>query len=245
MTGQVVILAGGLGTRLRPITEAIPKPMAPVAGRPFLHWQLEDLRRQGFRRVVLLTAYLGEQIERYFRGGEAYGIEVRAVREPEPLGTGGALKHARDVLDERFVLLNGDSFLRCDLGALLARLDAGDVDAVMTTFADRDAVPVIPNVRSDGRRVLGYEKDAGTERGFALIDAGAYAMRRELVDTIASRAFALADLWPPLIARGRLGAMPVSERFYDIGTPARLAEFEAAVHRYFDHGEGAARERAR
>ncbi|MES2856472.1 MAG: sugar phosphate nucleotidyltransferase [Bdellovibrionota bacterium] len=230
---QVAILAGGLGTRLRPITEKIPKPMVEVAGKPFLYWQLLDLKQQGFTKVLLLVAYLGEQVREYFGDGTQFGLEISYSFEPSPLGTGGALKHASALLEERFLLLNGDSYLR----APLAKFDSFSEDfaAVISTYSDTEKVPVIPNLKVDVKsgRVLDYQKDAGPSLGFDRIDSGIYAMSRSLIDSHPKTEFALADLWPPLIKLGHLGAFMIDERFYDIGTPQRLQEFEEKVRDYF------------
>jgi NDP-sugar pyrophosphorylase family protein len=230
---QVVILAGGLGTRLRPITEKIPKPMVPVRNEPFLHWQLLDLKQQGYRRVLLLVAYLGEQIEAHFGDGRKWGLEIEYAYEPEPLGTGGALKNALPKLDEKFILLNGDSFLHAPLGAMEECL--GTAEAVVSTYDNRVATPVIPNLKVREGLVIDYKKDAGREQGFDRIDSGVYLLKRDLVARYPDERFMLADLWPPLIARGSMAAFAVDERFYDIGTIERLKEFEEKIGDYFPH----------
>lgn len=237
---QVAILAGGLGTRLRPITEKIPKPMVPVAGEPFLHWQLLDLKAQGYTEILLLVAYLGEQVREHFGDGSALGLKLSYAFEPEPLGTGGALKNAVTHLAEEFVLLNGDSFLRAPLERMARVFHERGLDALISSYDNRNPVPVIPNLKlgenlGDGRRVLDYSKDAGIERGFDRIDSGIYILKRHLIDEHPATRFQLADLWPPLIENGRLGAFEVGERFYDIGTPERLKEFEEKVRDYFPH----------
>lgn len=230
---QVVILAGGLGTRLRPLTEKVPKPMVPVADQPFLHWQLLDLKAQGYTRVLLLVAYLGEQVEAHFGSGARLGLQLSYCYEPEPLGTGGALKNALPQLENEFILLNGDSFLHAPLREMERAFDSAPVDALVSTYDNRVAVPVIPNIRTDGSRVTGYEKDAGPAKGYREIDSGIYILKRSLVEKEPRERFMLADLWPPLIGEGRLASFKVDERFYDIGTVERLKEFEEKVRDYF------------
>lgn len=230
---QVAILAGGLGTRLRPITEKVPKPMVPVAGEPFLHWQLLDLKSQGYSDILLLVAYLGEQVEAHFGDGSSFGMKIRYAYEPEPLGTGGALKHALDRLDDEFILLNGDSFLRAPLDRMVDSFFAHGFEAVVSVYDNHDPVPVIPNLKTSGAVVLDYQKDAGPAKGFDRIDSGIYVLKRKLVTEKAESRFMLADLWPNLISRKKLGAFDVRERFYDIGTPERLKEFEEKVRDYF------------
>ncbi len=230
---QVVILAGGLGTRLRPITEKIPKPLVPVAHEPFLHWQLLDLKAQGYTKVLLLVAYLGEQIEAHFGDGSTLGLEIQYAYEPEPLGTGGALRNALPKLDEEFVLLNGDSFLRAPLDEMLKAHRQGGFSATVSVYDNHDPVPVIPNLKVNGPVVQAYEKDAGPTRGFDKIDSGIYVLNRSIVAERPLDRFMLADLWVPLIGQKKLGAFDVRERFYDIGTPERLKEFEEKVRDYF------------
>ncbi len=112
----VAILAGGLATRLRPITETIPKALVPVAGEPFLAHQLRQLRAQGLRRVVLCAAYLGEMIEAEFGDGQSHGMEIDySLDGPRLLGTGGALRRALPLLGDRFFVLYGDSYLSISL----------------------------------------------------------------------------------------------------------------------------------
>src|SRR5437879_6496433 len=119
---QAVILAGGLGTRMRPLTEQVPKPMLPVNGKPFLEHQIRLLESRGFLRVLLLVGYLGEQIEEYF----ALDSHIDYSYESSPLGTGGALKNAAAKLDSKFVVLNGDTYLDVDYGKFCADFERSD-----------------------------------------------------------------------------------------------------------------------
>lgn len=233
MKPQVVILAGGLGTRLRPLTEKCPKPMVPVAGQPFLRWQLEDIKAQGYKRVLLLVAYLGEQVEEHFGNGKSLGLEIEYAYEPEPLGTGGALKNGLAKLEKEFLLLNGDSFLRAPFDRMVEIFRNRGFDAVISVYDNHDPVPVIPNLKVKDHKVLEYKKDAGPEQGFDKIDSGVYVVSRKLVENGPDGKFMLADLWPRLIRDGKLGAIDVRERFYDIGTIERLKEFEEKVRDYF------------
>src|SRR5437763_8512465 len=137
---QAVILAGGLGTRMRPMTEQVPKPMLPVNGRPFLYHQLRLLESRGFRRVLLLVGYLGEQIEGYFdsEAGATLEVGISYSYESSPLGTGGALRNAATKLDPAFVVLNGDTYLDVDYRRLCADFERGDC-AGMTVAYNNDA----------------------------------------------------------------------------------------------------------
>src|ERR1700686_1756541 len=119
---QAVILAGGLGTRLWPLTRQVPKPMVPVAGVPYLEHQLRLLKKQSILDIVLLTGYLGEQVEEYFGDGGSLGLAIRYSREPQPRGTAGALREARSLLAGTFLLIYGDSYLPIDYAAVFERL---------------------------------------------------------------------------------------------------------------------------
>lgn len=247
MRKQVMILAGGLGTRLRPITETCPKPMVPVAGEPFLHWQILDLKEQGYTDIILLVAYLGEQVRDHFGDGSNWGVRIEYSFETEPLGTGGAIRHAiktlGDLVEDDFLIVNGDSFLRAPLDDLAGFFEEGRFDAVVTTYDNGAAaakaaglatwVPTTPvpnNLKVKNQIVLEYEKAAGLAKGFDRVDSGIYAVKKSLFTTSDfGTKFQLEDVTRPLIARRTLGAFAVDARFYDIGTTERLKEFEEFV----------------
>ncbi|NDG04710.1 MAG: nucleotidyl transferase, partial [Alphaproteobacteria bacterium] len=131
----VAILAGGLATRLRPITTTIPKALAEVAGHPFIHWQLQDLAVQGAHDVVMLVGYLGEQIEKEIGNGHQYGLNIRYVFDgPTLLGTGGALRQALPLLGDAFFVLYGDSFLQVNYQAVEAAFIKSGQRALMTVL---------------------------------------------------------------------------------------------------------------
>lgn len=227
---QAVILAGGLGTRLLPLTESVPKPMVPVAGRPYLEHQIEWLRRQNIEDVVLLTGYLGDQIQRYFSGGGKHGVRIRYSREPEPLGTGGALRLAEPLLAERFVVLNGDSYLPVDYRSIAALLE--NAPMALAIYDNRlGDTGVANNIGLDGEgRIAFYRK--GARSGATHVDAGAVAMRREVLAEAPDGPFSLENhFFPLLISRRELAAWHSPQRFYDMGTPAGLAALEAYLER--------------
>jgi len=151
---QVVILAGGLGTRLWPMTKSVPKPMVPVGGEPYLAHQLRFLRGQGYSDVVILTGYLGEQIEDYFGDGSAVGMRIQYSREPGPLGTGGALRNASELLGDAFLLIYGDSFLPIEYGILERRLAETQATAVVALFEDPNGETGVVVAGPDGERVF-------------------------------------------------------------------------------------------
>jgi NDP-sugar pyrophosphorylase family protein len=229
---QVVILAGGLGTRLWPVTKTVPKPMVPVGGEPYLAHQLRFLQGQGYRDVVILTGYLGEQIEEYFGDGGSVGMQIRYSREPAPLGTGGALRNAADLLADAFLLIYGDSFLPIEYASLERRLVGTNATAVIALFEDRRGeTGVVANVDIDESGfVTRYEKNAAGSH-LRFIDAGVLAMRSEAIQLISAgeKSSLEEHIFPRLIERRSLAAVTTEQRFYDIGTPERLR----AIEEYF------------
>lgn len=227
---QVVILAGGLATRMRPRTLTVPKMLLDVAGRTFADWQLERVYDAGYRDVVVCIAYLGEQIREHVGDGARYGLRVRYSDEgPTLRGTGGALCHAWELLDERFLVTYGDSWLPFDYAAPLRLLDAHpEWDGVMSVYANAGHFDR-SNVRTDGQRVLAYEKGT-VDPAFDHIDYGALAFRKSVLAPRRDEpTWDLATLQTELAARGTLGACVATERFYEIGSPEGLAALEARL----------------
>lgn len=226
---QAVILAGGRGTRLGALTERIPKPLAPVVGKPYLSYQLEYLARQGWRDVLLLTGYLGEQVEAYVGDGARWGLRVDYSREPHPLGTGGALRLAAPRLQEKFLLIYGDSFLPIVYAEVMARLEESGAPACVVVYDNRQGDTAVQNniaLRGDGW-VACYRKGGGGEQELTHVEAGVLALRREVVSLVPEGVASLEmEVFPKLAARGQLAAFVTRQRFYDIGTPERLAAFE-------------------
>jgi NDP-sugar pyrophosphorylase family protein len=230
---QAAILAGGRGERLRPLTDNIPKPMVQIRGRPYLAYQLDELKRQGIVDVVLLTGYLGEVIEKYFGDGMASGMRVRYSREPSPLGTGGALKLAEPLLAEDFLLIYGDSYLPIRYAEAMERLRATRAEALVAALDNVPPVVDVPNniaLGADGF-VARYEKGAGAAAGLTHVEAGVAALTRRLLRRIpAGRVASLEqEFFPQLIVGRQLVAFATKRRFYDIGTPSRLKEIEAVL----------------
>jgi NDP-sugar pyrophosphorylase family protein len=217
---QVAILCGGLATRMRPLSERLPKSLFPVAGRPFLDWQLEGMARRGVTDVVLCTGHMGDAIFAHVGDGSRFGLRIACSDEGEhKLGTGGALALAasRGLLQARFVAQYGDSYLRLDYPALAAARG----EAVMSVYHNEGRHDPSNCVVAGGRVVV-YEK--GTRRADAVwIDYGATAL--DLVLVLAPPRD-LAELYARLSAEGRLASYEVSERFNEVGSPAGLAELD-------------------
>jgi NDP-sugar pyrophosphorylase family protein len=219
----VALLAGGLATRLRPITETIPKAMVEVAGRPFIDHQLALLRRNGVRRVVLCLGYLGEQIEQYL-GPTAHGLELRYSYDGERLlGTGGALRRALPLLGEVFWVVYGDSYLDIDYPAVLRHFADSTEPALMTVLCNEGRWDR-SNVLFRGGRLLCYSKRSPTP-DMTHIDYGVALLRAEVIASLPADAPCdLADLYAGLVAAGRMVGHEVTQRFYEIGSHRGLAE---------------------
>jgi D,D-heptose 1,7-bisphosphate phosphatase len=228
---QCAILVGGLGTRLGALTASLPKPLLPCGDRPFLAWLLRELSRFGVTDVVLLSGHLSAEITASL-AGIAAGLPIRlrlsCSAEPSPAGTGGALLHARHLLDERFLLVNGDSLLDGNLAALLADA-ANDGPDVIGRLALR-ALPDASRygvVTLDGDRVTAFaERPAAGVPGTinaGTINAGIYLLRRDILDHLAPVCSLERDVLPRLAAAGALRGTPIEGWFIDIGIPADLA----------------------
>jgi NDP-sugar pyrophosphorylase family protein len=231
-TLPVAILAGGLATRLRPVTEKVPKALLSIAGRPFIHWQLGLLAQQGVTDIVLCAGHLGEQIRASVGDGSGFGVTIRySFDGVPPLGTGGALKRALPKLGAAFFVLYGDSYLRCSFAAAQAAYEASAAPGLMTVLCNEDRWEKSNVLFRDGR-VVEYDKRS-PRPGMRHIDYGlsilsVQALRR----SPAGDAFDLSDLYHELASRGELAALTVEERFYEIGSVGGIE----ATERYLMSG---------
>lgn len=223
-TVPAALLVGGLATRLRPITETIPKAMVEVAGRPFIDHQLALLRRNGIRHVVLCLGHLGEQIERHLGDGTEQGLHLEYSYDGERLlGTGGALRRALPLLGEVFWVLYGDSYMDIDYRGVLAHFRAGQPRGLMTVFHNANRWDRSNVVFRQGR-LLCYSKRATTPE-MRHIDYGVSLLCRDALASVpADEPFDLADLLSDMAARGELIGHEVTQRFYEIGSPHGLEE---------------------
>jgi MurNAc alpha-1-phosphate uridylyltransferase len=220
----VAILAGGLATRLHPITETIPKALVEVAGRPFILRQLDYLRRQAVGRVVLCVGFLGEQIEAIVGDGSTLGLSVSYSQDwPALMGTGGALKQALPLLDLEFLVLYGDSYLPIDFGSVERKFLASGKPALMTVQRNEDRWDK-SNVLFENNVIVEYNKRAPT-LDMRHIDYGLGAMSAQiLADEATAGPFDLADIYHRLSLEGQLAGYEVHEPFYEIGSHEGLAE---------------------
>jgi len=221
---QAVILAGGEGTRLRPLTSRVAKPVVTLVDRPFIAFMLEWLHRHGVTDVVLACGFRADRVRGELGDGGRYGVRLSYVEESEPLGTGGALLHAADHLDERFLVCNGDVLTDFDLRAQLDQHERTGAVATLALIAVEDA-SAYGLVRCDAQRaVLEFiEKPPGADGGE--VSAGAYVLERSVLDLIApDRAVSLEhEVWPALIGHGLYGYSALGY-WLDIGTPERYLQ---------------------
>jgi len=214
----IAILAGGLATRLRPVTETVPKALIEVAGEPFLAHQLRLLRRHGFERVVLCVGYLGEKIQAFAGDGRAFGLHVEyAFDGPRLLGTAGALRRALPLLGDAFAAIYGDSYLPCDYRAALAAFTDSGKLGLMSVYRNEGQWDT-SNVEFTGGRILAYDK-ANRTPAMRHIDYGLGAFQRAAFDEVPDdRPSDLAAVYQSLLRRGELAAWESPERFYEIGS---------------------------
>jgi NDP-sugar pyrophosphorylase family protein len=222
----VAILAGGLATRLRPITQTIPKALVEVAGKPFIDRQLEYLRGQGVQHVVLCVGYLGEMIQDVVGTGERFGLQVSYSPDGSTLlGTGGALKKALPLLGGHFFVLYGDSYLPVDFSEVQRVYEQSGQQALMTVLENGNRWDK-SNVLFKGGRLVEYNKrDPGPD--MAHIDYGLGVVAAEVFDQYsAAEPFDLADVYQTLSNHGQLAGYEVHDRFYEIGSHSGLREAE-------------------
>jgi len=224
---QVVILAGGRGTRLLPLTQDVPKPMVPIRGRPFLEYQLRMLKKQGFKDVVLCVGYLADKISRYFGEGASLGLRIAYSVEQEPLGTGGALRFAYDTLADDFLLLNGDTYLDVPYAPVCEFYKKEDVSGVIVVYNNMLKLAANNVLIKTRNRISCY----GEGEGLNYVDAGVYVFKKEaLRDITPGRQMSLHEaVLTPLIKKGQLAGYTTDKRYYDIGTFDRITVFENEV----------------
>lgn len=228
---QCVILCGGLGSRLGELTRTTPKPLLPIGERPFLDILLAEMGRQGFRKVLLLAAFESQQIRDFARTSPAaaqFGLTVSVAVEPDRAGTGGALWHAGDLLDDEFLLFNGDSWfdvLLADVAGLL-QSNPGAIGA-LTLRAVPDASRY-GTVELDGSRVSRFATRPD-RAGPALVNGGVYAFRKSLIARLQPSCSLENDVLPQLAIEGLLQGREASGFFLDIGVPDSYAEAQTVI----------------
>jgi D-glycero-D-manno-heptose 1,7-bisphosphate phosphatase len=227
---QAIVLCGGIGSRLGELTRSMPKPLLPVAGRPFLTYLLAELKRYGFSRVVLLAAFQSQEVLGFVQSAATdFGIEIKVMVEPELAGTGGALYHARASLDPTFLLLNGDSWF--DFNWLDLLMHAARLPTIAATLALRrvDDASRYGTVELDENRLTGFAVRP-SQSGPGLVNGGVYMMRRDsFISRLTPKGSLEQDLLPMLVEEGRVAGFVYDGFFLDIGVPEALAEAQTAI----------------
>ena len=225
---QALILVGGEGTRLRPLTSTVPKPVVTLVDRPFMAYMLEWLRGHGVDDVILSCGFMADGVRAVLGDGSALGVRVRYVEEPEPLGTGGALKYAEDLLDERFFMLNGDVLSDMDLTAQLRQHERTGARATLALMAvDDPSAYGLVRRHPDGSVKQFLEKPSADEvLDTNLVNAGAYILERDVLAGMAPAGTRISierDVFPTLVDEGLYG-YEATGYWLDIGTPQRYLQ---------------------
>jgi NDP-sugar pyrophosphorylase family protein len=227
----VAILAGGLATRLKPITEKVPKLLVEVAGEPFFSHQIRLLKGAGLRRIVLCVGYLGERIVERYGDGSEWGVQIEySFDGPRLLGTGGALIRALPLLGGAFYVLYGDSYLPIDYRAVGRAFAASGKQGLMTVYENREKFDS-SNVCFSGGAIIAYDKRDKTP-GMKHIDYGLGVFRPAAFEGFPRDAVVdLADVQKALLSRGQLAGFEVKTRFYEIGSHAGLVELDQLLRK--------------
>ena len=224
---QALILAGGEGTRLRPLTSTVPKPVVQLVDRPFISYMIEWLRGHGVDDVILACGFMADGVRSVLGDGSSFGVSLRYVEEPEPLGTGGALKYAEDLLAERFFMLNGDCLTDIDLTAQLRQHERTGARATLALIPVDDPSAYGLVRRGDDLEVRQFvEKPSPDEIDTNLINAGAYILEHDVLDGMGASGTKISierEVFPALVGHGLYG-YEASGYWLDIGTPERYLQ---------------------
>ena len=225
---QALILAGGEGTRLRPLTSTVPKPVVPLVDQPFIGYMFDWLRSHGVDDVIMSCGFLADGVKSVLGDGSSFGIRLRYVEEPKPLGTGGALKFAEELLEERFFMLNGDVLTDIDLTEQLEQHERTGARATLALIGvDDPSAYGLVRRRDDGSVTEFLEKPGADEvLDTNLVNAGAYILEREILAEMAPAGTNISierDVFPKLVDHGLYG-YEASGYWLDIGTPGRYLQ---------------------
>jgi MurNAc alpha-1-phosphate uridylyltransferase len=225
----VIILAGGLATRLRPLTESIPKSLIAINGEPFIAHQLRLLAKNKINKVILCVGFLGEKIEAYVKNGADFGLEVSYVQDGNPLlGTGGAIKKALPLAGNAFFVLYGDSYLMCDYQAIQHAFIHSQKKGLMTVFKNHGLWDT-SNIEYQDGEVMAYDKKNRTDK-MHYIDYGLGILTPDAFDRVPADTFYdLAHIYQALLSNRQLAAYEVEQRFYEIGSQAGIAELNQKI----------------
>jgi mannose-1-phosphate guanylyltransferase len=225
---QAVILVGGEGTRLRPLTSTLPKPVVSLVDRPMMVYMLEWLRGHGVDDVIMSCGFKADKVRDVLGDGSQLGIRLRFVEEPDPRGTAGALKYAENLLDDRFLMLNGDVLTDLDLSAQIAQHEQTGATGTLALVPVPDPSSYgLVTLRDDGAVEEFLEKpSADTVLETNLISAGAYVLERSVLDLIEpdTNVSIEREVWPALVDHGLYGFVDNDAYWMDVGTPARYLQ---------------------
>ena len=227
----VAILAGGLATRLRPITETVPKALIEINGAPFVDWQLKLLSKKGVDKVIFCVAYKSEMIQEYVGDGKRYGIDIEYSEDGDiQLGTGGAIRKALDLLGEEFMVLYGDSYLPIDYKLVESAFYNSEKLALMTVYKNAGAFDTSNVVFQNGQLQMYRKGNPTTE--MTHIDYGLSLFKRSVFEKYGEgMTLDLSDFCTELSSRNQLVGFEVDERFYEIGSHQGIEDFEEYIGR--------------
>jgi mannose-1-phosphate guanylyltransferase len=223
---QALILAGGEGTRLRPLTSNVPKPVVPLVDRPFAAYMLEWLRGHGVEDIIMACGFMAEGVREVLGDGSQMGVSLRYLAEPRPLGTAGPLRFAEELLDDRFLVLNGDVLTDIDVSAQIAAHESASARATLALMSvDDPAGYGLVSVDAEDEVTEFLEKPGPGFAGSPLINAGVYVLERDVLDLIEPEQMVSIerDVFPALIGKG-LRAVRADGYWMDIGTPERYLQ---------------------
>lgn len=228
---QAVLLAGGLGTRLRPVVNDRPKPMADVCGRPFLEYLIEELKKHNITNLVMAVGYKGNHIEEYFADGDKFGVHIQYSYETEPLGTAGAIKNAEQYLSEsEFFVLNADTFYQAVYTDVLDLFKENHADMVLV-LRKVDDISRYGSVRTEQNRIKAFNEKISEQRP-GLINGGIYLMKKDILKLIPHKTKCSLenDIIPELLSKEKSLMAVVNEGYFiDIGIPSDYFKFIADV----------------
>lgn len=226
---QCVIIAGGLASRLKPITDKIPKSMVLVENRPFLEYQIQLLKDKGLSNIVLCVGHKGEIIENYFGDGSNYNIPLSYSYEETLLGTGGALRNAIDHLEDRFVVLYGDTYLNIDYINIINYVIKTNCTALLAVYKNKGKYDTSNVIYNDGEVVLYDKKKSNKEMQY--IDSGVSILTKKIINQCIPKGivYDLGDCYNELSINDQLAGYEVTNRFYEIGSKYGLQEFKEYV----------------
>lgn len=222
---QVVILSGGKGTRLYPLTKTIPKCLVPILDKPFFTYQIELLKKNNIFDIVLCVGTFSEQIINRYGDGEKYGVSIKySIEDPDKLlGTGGALKKASDLLNDSFFVMYGDSYLPIDFAKVWIAFENSNKKALMTVYKNRNEFDK-SNVSISGNLITKYDKS--DNKGLEYIDYGLLVLRKQVLEILPSDKFInLELLFQKLIMMKELQSFIIDTRFYEIGSKEGISNF--------------------